>query len=172
MIALMRWTSLLLVGAVSCCGSALAQSADMTVTVEDRKAISGCLSESGNMARACIGTVAVVCSRQGRGDPREQGIACSRREAGIWRERLDFAMNVLAKRLESGARSRLAAVQRSWEGYSAQKCAFVAEIQTPERAPVMQAGCELRETALRAIEVERWTRRQGQAERPRPRIQR
>jgi hypothetical protein len=167
----MRWTLLLLVGAAAC-GPALAQSVDPSVTTEDRQAIAGCLSESGNMARACIGTVAVVCSRQGGGDPREQGIACSRREAGIWRERLDFAMNLLAQRLESGARSRFAAVQRSWEGYSAQKCAFVAEIQTPERAPVMQAGCELRETALRAIEVERWTRRQGQAERPRPRIQR
>ena len=46
-------------------------------------------------------------------------------------------------------------MQRSWEGYAAQKCAFMADVQTAARAPAMQAGCELSEVAGRALDVER-----------------
>jgi hypothetical protein len=131
------------------------------VSQADRAAIATCVRESGEMPRACIGTIAVVCTRE-PGVVRESAdIACSRREAAVWRERLDLALASFAQRLEPGPRSRLAALQRSWEGYSAQKCAFAGEIQPPARAAAMQAGCELREVALRAMEVERLARRQG-----------
>jgi hypothetical protein len=131
------------------------------VSQADRATIAACVRDSGEMPRACIGAIAVVCARQ-PGTPRDgANVACSRREAAVWRERLDLGLAAVAQRLEAGARSRLAALQRSWENYSAQKCAFAAEIQPPARAAAMQAGCELREVALRAMEVERMARRQS-----------
>jgi hypothetical protein len=153
--------------------AASAQSTDeVAVTEADRAAVAGCLRESADTPRACIGAVAVVCARQAGGDRREAEIDCSRREAAVWRERLEAAARVLAPGLESGARSRFAAVQRSWESYAAQKCAFMADLQPAARAPTMQAGCELNEVAGRAIEVERLARRQAEPSQPRPRLER
>lgn len=151
---------------------AAAQSPNAGVSAEDRTAIASCIRESVDRLRVCIGTIAVICARQARGDRREAEIACSRREAAVWRERLDAAAAALARRLESGPRSRFAAEQRSWESYVGLKCAFVGEIQPPAIAPTMQAGCELRSAASRAIEVERWVRRLARVSQPRPQIQR
>ena len=153
--------------------SASAQSINgAAVTEADRAAVAGCLRESPNAPRACIGAIAVVCARQASGDRRDAEIDCSRREAAVWRERLEAAARVLGPRLESGARSRYAAVQRSWQSYAAQKCAFIADLQPTARAPTMQAGCELNEVAGRAIEVERLARRQAEPSQPRPRLER
>jgi hypothetical protein len=152
---------------------ALAQSPNQgSVSAEDRAAIASCIRESMDRPRACIGTIAVVCARQARGDRREAEIACTRREAAVWRERLDLATMALAQRLEPGQRSRFAAEQRSWESYMGLKCALVGEIQPPATAPVMQAGCELRGAAGRAVEVEGWVRRLARTSQPRPQLHR
>jgi len=145
---------------------------DAAASEADRIAIAGCLRESTDAPRACIGAVAVVCARQAGGDRRDAEIACTRREAAVWRERIEMAARMLAPRLDAGARSRLAAVQRSWETYAGQKCAFVADVQPAARAPTVQAGCELSEVAARAIELERLARRQTEAQEPRPRLER
>jgi len=158
-------------GLLACSGEARAQAPETSVTAADRSAIASCLRDSGQSPRTCIGTIAVVCVRQGSNRD-EARISCARREAAVWRERLDFALRALSERLDSGPRSRLASVQRSWEAYAPQKCAFIGELQSPEQAAAVQAGCDLRETAVRAIEVERLARRQAQAASPRPRLER
>ena len=147
-----------------------AQAPEGAITPADRNAVASCLRDSTDAPRACIGTIAVVCFREGGQDRRETEIACSRREARVWRERLDNAARTLAERLDSGTRSRLAALQRGWEGYTSQKCAFAGEIQPPARAPTTQAACELRETALRSLEVERLGQRPGPNRPGRPEI--
>ena len=151
---------------------AQAQAPGSGVTAADRTMIATCVRKSGEMPRACIGTIAVVCARQ-PGAPREGAeVDCSRREAAVWRERLDLALAAYAQRLDSGQRSRLAALQRSWEGYSAQKCAFAAEVQPAARAAATQAACELREVAIRAMEIERGLRRRERPAERRPQIER
>jgi hypothetical protein len=141
------------------------------ILAADRATIASCVRDSGEQARGCIGAVAVVCARQGGANREEAEMGCSRREAAVWRERLERALLTLAERLDSGPRNRLAALQRSWEGYAAQKCAFVSELQPAARAAVMQAGCELREVALRSLETERLIRqREGDRDR-RPRLE-
>jgi hypothetical protein len=136
---------------------AMAQNADVTGT--DRAAISACLRESLTSPGACIGSIAVVCARAGRqGDRREIETACARREMAVWRERLDASSAAYAQRLESGARSRFVALQRTWETYVTQKCAFLGDQQPPAQALTMQTGCGLREIAMRANEVERQLR--------------
>jgi hypothetical protein len=142
------------------------------VSQADRATIAACVRDSGEMPRACIGAIAVVCARQ-PGTPRDGAdVACSRREAAVWRERLDLSHAALAQRLESGSRSRLASLHRAWEGYAAQKCAFAAEIETAARAAATQAACELREVALRTMEIERMLRRQERPADRRPQLQR
>ena len=153
-----------LAGLAALCGcstSSLAQAPERGILPADRTTIASCIRDSGEQARGCIGSVAVVCARQGGGNREEAEVRCSRREAAVWRERLEVGLASLAQRLEAGPRGRLAALHRSWEGYAAQKCAFVSELQPPARAAVMQAGCELREVALRALETERLLRSQN-----------
>jgi hypothetical protein len=146
-------------------------------TGTDRSLLSACLRENLSSPRACIGTVAVPCVRQAPGGIRTDAeIACARREATLWRERLDAASGAFAQTMDSGQRSRFAALQRSWEAYTAQKCAFLGEMQQPVRMAAMQAGCDLQEIASRAIEIERAMRtRQGPSRSQRnqpPRIER
>lgn len=160
-----------LLALVLCPGESRAQAPETSVPAADRNAIASCLRDSGEQARTCIGTIAVVCVRQDSNRD-EARISCTRREAAVWRERLDFALRSLTQRLDSGPRTRLAAVQRSWEAYAPQKCALMGELQSPAQAPSVQAGCDLRETAVRAIEVERLARRQAEGPAPRPRIER
>lgn len=133
------------------------------VTAQDRAAIASCLRESGRAANACIGSIAVVCARQATPATTDTAIACSRRELAVWRERMDAAALAYGRALAPAQRNRFLAVQRSWEGYSAMKCAFQAEMTAPARAGAMLSGCELRETAERAIDIDRLARRQAQA---------
>jgi len=140
------------------------------VSESDRNAIVACLRDSADAPRSCIGAIAVDCLRQGEGDRREAEIACSRREASVWRERLEAGARALVQGLDSGGRSRLVAVQRSWEAYAAQKCSFAGAVQPPARASVTQAACELREVAERSIELERMARRSAQTRPSRPEI--
>ena len=130
------------------------------VSAEDRASLAGCLRDAAGLPRACIGAIAVVCALRAPGAPAEAGleVACSRREAEAWRERLDLVGAALGARLESGPRSRLGAAQRAWETFAVQTCAFAAEMQRPERASTVQAACALREVATRAIEIERLAR--------------
>jgi hypothetical protein len=146
-------------------------------TGTDRALLSACLRESLASPRACIGAIAVPCVRQGLGGVRTDAeITCARREAALWRERLDAASGSFAQTMDPGQRSRFAALQRNWEAYTAQKCGFLGEMQPPARMAAMQAGCDLQEIAARAIEIERSVRtRQGPARNPRnqpPRIER
>jgi hypothetical protein len=147
-------------------GGGQAQVPESPATPADRSAIASCLRDSGQAARTCIGTIAAVCIRQGTNRNEARAI-CSRREAAVWRERLDAALAGLAQRLEPGLQSRLASLQRSWEAYATEKCAFLAEVRPPSRAPAAQASCDLRETALRAIEVERLIRRHARGRKAR-----
>lgn len=133
---------------------ALAQNADVTGT--DRAAMSACLRESLESPSACIGSIAVICARAATGgDRREIEVICARRETAVWRERLDAASGAYAQRLEAGARTRFVALQRTWESYAAQKCAFFGDTQPAARVASMQAGCSLRELAVRTNEIER-----------------
>ncbi|MGL4975918.1 MAG: hypothetical protein ACRC56_11525, partial [Bosea sp. (in: a-proteobacteria)] len=135
--------SSLLANAVLLAAPAQAQ-APSPVTAEDRASISSCLRESPSTPHACVGSIAVVCARTTTGqDRRDTEITCARREAAIWRERLDAGQLGYAQQLQPTARSRFLALQRSWESYTAQKCAFFGEVQPVPRAAVMQSGCEL-----------------------------
>jgi len=141
-----------------CLGFGLAPAAGQAPPVPgaaDRAAISACLRDAAAQPRACIGGVAVACVRATVGDRRDAEVACARREQAVWRERLDVGAQAVARGLEAGQRARFAALQRSWESYTAEKCAFFGEVQPVARAAGLQAGCDLRETAERAVEIAR-----------------
>ena len=125
------------------------------ILAADRATMIACLRQSGRAPQACIGAVAVPCVREGgptRSDA-EQG--CAKREEAIWRERLNQVLHITARPLDAGQRSRLAALHLSWESYIAQKCAFYRARQAASVQMGRQAGCELREVAVRTLELQR-----------------
>jgi hypothetical protein len=152
---------------------ALAQERPATPESRDRTALTSCLRESASTPRACIGVVAVPCAQGTSGNRAADGTACARRESALWRDRLDAASRALLTRLDAGGRSRFAALQRTWEGFTAQKCAFAGDVAPPARSAVMQAGCDLQEVATRALDVEKLARsRTPQTRSNPPRIER
>lgn len=155
----LRAFTAVLAGLTLVSGSAHAQGVplDAGVAQADWAAIASCLQESGRTPRACIGAVAVICAtRQAAGDRAQVEAACSRREAAVWRERLDRAVALLLERLDPAGRNRLLGIQRGWEDYVPQRCLSLAGEIDPAGAPIaMQAECELRHVATRAIEIER-----------------
>ncbi len=121
----------------------------------DRAQLVACLRQSGTVATSCIGLVAVACVRAASADRRAAEHSCARREEAVWRERLGQATQAVSRAMDAGQRSKLASLQVAWEGYVAQKCAFYGASQREGLQLGRQAGCELREVATRALELER-----------------
>lgn len=162
MIMTMRQTTLLataflLVSAVP----VLAQAPGNTVQPADRLQIASCMRRGAATTAACIGSIAVPCVRAASGDRRDVEIVCARREEAVWRERLTLATQMLGRSLDAGGRSQFTALQLAWEGFAVQKCAFYGSAQPAARSAGLQAGCELREVAQRALEVERFAAGRG-----------
>lgn len=120
----------------------------------DRRVVVECLRQSGSAPQSCIGLVAVTCVRAA-GDRRAAETSCARREEAVWRERLNQAGAILLRSFDEGRRSRFASLNLAWEGYVAQKCAFYGTSQREGFQLGRQAGCELREVASRALELEK-----------------
>lgn len=149
-------------------GAALAQMPTNPVQSSDRLQVANCVRQGLTASPACIGLVAVPCVGATRGDRIQAEIACARREEAVWRERLTLATQALGRLLDSGARNQFAALQLAWESYAVQKCAFYGSAQPPERSAGRQAGCELREVAQRALEVERFVEQRNRRPPPAP----
>jgi hypothetical protein len=132
----------------------------------DRAQLAACLQANGGAAPACIGSIAVACVVAAGANRQAAEAGCARREEAVWREKLVLAVQQNGRPLDAGQRSRLVALQMSWEGYVAQKCAFYAATQREGLQAGRQAGCELREVAARALELERAARPQAPARRP------
>jgi len=149
-------------------GLAFAQAPSNPVQSGDRIQVANCVRQGLAASPACIGSVAVPCVRAASGDRRDAEIACARREEAVWRERLVLATQSLGRSLDAAARSQFVALQLAWEGYAVQKCAFYGGAQTPARSAGLQAGCELREVANRALEVERFAAERSRRPPPSP----
>ena len=132
----------------------------------DRLALATCLRDSPRR-EACIGAVAIACVRGDTAESSVGAVACARREEIAWRERLTLAQRFMLRSADEARRSQFAALQISWEGYVAQKCAYHASQQPPARAAGQRAGCVVREVGLRALEIERAARGPHRAVRPR-----
>ena len=128
----------------------------------DRASIAECLRQQAGAPTACIGAVAVACVATAGVDRRAAETGCARREEAIWRERLNQGLQQSARALDAGQRSRLVSVHLAWESYVAQKCALHGATQPAVLQAGRQAGCELREVATRALELQRAVSRPAQ----------
>lgn len=155
----------LALGLILCAAAPAAAQTGPTLAA-DRARLASCLRTNSGAAPACIGSIAVACVITATGDRRAAEAGCARREEAVWREKLVLAVQQSGRPLDAGQRSRLVALQMSWEGYVAQKCAFYAATQREALQPGRQAGCELREVAARVLELERASRPQAPARRP------
>ncbi len=134
-------------------GAAAAQNPPNPTLATDRAQLVACLRQAPT-PRSCVGLVAIGCVRAAQGERGRAEQLCARREEAVWRERLMQLSQGLGRRLEAGERARFAALQLAWEAYVAQKCAFYAGQQPAAFQPGRLAGCELREVALRSLELE------------------
>ncbi|POR54219.1 DUF1311 domain-containing protein [Bosea psychrotolerans] len=125
-----------------------------TVLASDRAQLAACLREGRIAAPSCIGMIAVACVRATGVDQRAAETGCARREEAVWRERMLLALRLKGRTLDAGQRNRVVALQVAWESFVAQKCAFYGTTQREGWQLGRQAGCELREVANRAIELE------------------
>lgn len=132
----------------------------------DRAQLAACLRDNRTAAPSCIGAIAIACVGAASSDRRSAEVGCARREETVWRERLMQAMQQSGRSLDAGQRSRLAALHMAWEGFIAQKCAFYGATQREGWQLGRQAGCELREVARRALELERTALQQAPTRRP------
>ncbi|MDR6870687.1 uncharacterized protein YecT (DUF1311 family) [Bosea sp. BE125] len=141
------------------------------VLPSDRAQLATCLREGRIAAPSCIGMIAVACVRAVGVDQRAAEPGCARREEAVWRERLLLALRLKGRSLDAGQRNRVVALQVAWESFVAQKCAFYGTTQREGWQLGRQAGCELREVANRAIELE-WSLPQAPPRQPQapPRI--
>lgn len=162
MIAAMRsFLAISLISTQLGCMAALAQAPTNPVQSGDRLQVANCVRQGMTASPGCIGLVAVPCVSAASANDRAQAeIVCARREEAVWRERLTLAGAALGRSLDAGARSQFAALQVAWQSYAVQKCAFYGASQPPARSAGLQAGCELREVAERALEIERFAARQ------------
>lgn len=137
------------------CATAQGLPRDAATARGDWATVAGCLQESGDAPRACIGTVAVLCqTRQRGGNRNDVELACNARESAVWRERLDAAVTALRDRLQPEPRARFLGIQRDWETYVAQRCAVMAELTLSPSSALNASRCELREISHRAIDVD------------------
>ena len=139
--------------------SAWAQARPEPGRAADRATLPACLRDSTGRPESCIGTIVIACLQQQDGPAAARDIACARREQSAWRERLEVSLQAMGRVLDSGQRARLAALQRGFESYTAEKCAFMADLATPARSGSVAGACDLREIALRSLELERQARR-------------
>lgn len=162
--ALLSWVCCL--ASLGGAGTVWAQAPAPAPLAADRAQLSTCLRDNRAAAAACIGSIAVACVGTASADRRGAEIGCARREEAVWRERLIQAVQQSGRALDAGQRSRLIALQLSWEGFIAQKCAFYGATQREGFQLGRQAGCELREVATRTLELERAAAPQAPARRP------
>ncbi len=148
------------------CAAAPAAAQTSPTLAADRAQLASCLQTNSGAAPSCIGSIAVACVVAAGANRSAAEAGCARREEAVWREKLVLAVQQSGRPLDAGQRSRLVALQMSWEGYVAQKCAFYAATQREALQPGRQAGCELREVAARVLELERSSRPQAPARRP------
>ena len=147
-------------------GIAPAWAQGSTTLASDRAQLAACLRDNRTAAPSCIGAIAVACVSAASTDRRAAETGCARREEAVWRERLVLATQQGGRALDAGQRSRFVALHLAWEGFIAQKCAFYGATQREGWQLGRQAGCELREVATRALELERTALQQAPARRP------
>lgn len=164
-VAALALGALLGAGAHACAAMAQTPQASPTLTA-DRAQLASCLRQAQSTPQGCVGLVAISCVRETAGDRVRAEQGCARREEAVWRERLTLTSQALGRRLDAGQRARFVALQLAWEGFVAQKCLFYAGQQPSAAQPGRQAGCELREVARRALELEPMMRQAPPTRRP------
>lgn len=131
---------------------------------DDAQAIASCLADSGRVGQGCIGSLALICARRDGNGP-DANIACNDKERRVWAERAKVSLDAAREAFTPAQAKALVAFDDNGQAYRAAKCGLVSELAHPERRDVMKSSCELRETAMHALEIDRSIRRAERAER-------
>ena len=107
--------------------------------------------------RDCIGRVSDLCLEIPENQTTQGMVACVMREQQWWDGQLNFFYGALRQTLSPEAKTGLRDIQRAWIKYKDLKCGFAhVFFEGGTMAQPIGAGCLLRTTAERTIELSSW----------------
>jgi uncharacterized protein YecT (DUF1311 family) len=122
---------------------------------EQAAVLEQCLVDAKDEKIACLGRLQKPCLEEPGGETTGGMVECSRDERELWAARADTASAAIAARLAPARLKLFNAAEKAWRDYRDASCAYDSSIYdggSLER--VIVADCLLRETALRAIDLE------------------
>ena len=137
---------LMLAATASRCETAKADAADSAAAQSCIKSAGG-----GSQRERCIGIIADPCADQPGAESTAGQVACAAREFAVWDDILNETYRRLRDKLDAAQNIKLRVMQRAWIDSRDRTCAFYWDFFRGTMAAPMNAFCNNRETARRAL---------------------
>ena len=137
---------LLLAATATRCETARPDTADSVAVQSCIKAAAG-----GSQRERCIGIIADPCADQPGAESTAGQVACAARENAVWDDILNETYRRLRDTLDPQQKNKLRIMQRAWIDSRTRSCAFYWDFFRGTMAAPMNAFCNNRETARRAL---------------------
>jgi uncharacterized protein YecT (DUF1311 family) len=125
----------------------------------DVKAVQDCLNSDRageHSGEPCIGVVADPCIEDSKNQSTAGRVGCAERERVVWDHILNDTFRLLRENLDNKQNVKLRDMQRAWVTSHDRSCGFFYDLFQGTMAAPMQAYCQLRETARRAMFLKRF----------------
>src|SRR3954447_2453546 len=115
----------------------------------DSAAVQSCIKSAadGSQRERCIG----ICADQPGAESTAGQVACAAHENAVWDDILNETYRRLRDKLDAEQKIKLRAMQRAWIDFRERSCAFYWDFFRGTMAAPMNAFCNNRETARRAL---------------------
>ena len=119
----------------------------------DSATVQSCIKSASNRSQRerCIGIIADPCAEQPDAESTAGQMACAAREFAVWDDILNETYRRLRDKLDAAQKIKLRAMQRAWIDSRERSCAFYWDFFRGTMASPMNAFCNNRETARRAL---------------------
>src|SRR3954471_24186049 len=119
----------------------------------DSAAVQSCVKSAagGSQRERCIGIIADPCADRPDAQSTADQVACAAREFAVWDDILNETYRRLRDKLDAEQKIKLRAMQRAWIDSRERSCAFYWDSFRGTMASPMNAFCNKRETARRAL---------------------
>ena len=144
-------------GVLACAVLMLAATASRCETAKpdaaDSAAVQSCIKSAanGSQLERCIGIIADPCADQPGAESTAGQVACAARENAVWDDILNETYRRLRDALDAQQKNKLRIMQRAWIDSRTRSCAFYWDFFRGTMASPMNAFCNNRETARRAL---------------------
>ena len=119
----------------------------------DSATVQSCIKSASDRPQRerCIGIIADPCAEQPDAESTAGQLACAAREFAVWDDILNETYRRLRAALDARQKVKLRGMQRAWIESRERSCAFYWDFFRGTMASPMNAFCNNRETARRAL---------------------